>query len=248
MPRYPNGQIPEKVLVKFGTEHWTTPGTLARWKALVADVKKNEGVTLRITGGPNAYRNLRWQEFYWDTLPYPQAALPKTSSHGGAFRGKDTMALDVDNWSAIGKAKFYAYARKHGFEPGYFSWEPWHIIDWNPWVVPNTSGGNSKPVPKPVPKPTPAVPEEEEDDMPKNTGVTFLSPAGAARAQQREYALIHNTGSGFQMQVSSGLGGSLAQTYKNSLAKTYDTPSWTEVSEGVADVIKDALAQVRASK
>src|SRR5690606_20856005 len=31
-------------------------------------------------------------------------------------------------------------ARDAGFEPGFFDWEPWHIIDWSPWTM---SGGNA---------------------------------------------------------------------------------------------------------
>lgn len=249
MPRYPNGQIPKKVLVKFGTEHWTTPGTLARWNALVADVKKNEGVTLRITGGPNAYRDLEWQKFYWLTLPYPQASYPGASSHGGAFRGKDTMALDVDNWAAIGKAKFYAYARKHGFEPGFFSWEPWHIIDWNPWVVPKPSGGGSTPKPEPKPTPVPVVPEEEEDEMASDRAVMYLTPETEKdRKKQREYLLIHNTISGMKFEISSSLGGSISEDQRRDLAAVYDVPSIRVVSESVAKNIKAAMDEVRQGK
>lgn len=233
MPRYPNGQIPEKVLVKFGVEHWTTPGTLVRWNAMVADVKKNEGVTLRITGGPNAYRNLAWQQFYWDTLPYPQAARPRTSSHGGAFKGKDTMALDVDNWALIGKAKFYAYARKHGFEPGYFSWEPWHIIDWNPWVVPAPSGGGS--TPKPNPTPVPEIPEEEEEEM---KGLFFT------RASDKKvvYALF-NDESGFWVEWTG-----TNPSNNNQIAQQWDTGSWVNLTESVAGAFKQSCADKRAGK
>lgn len=163
MARYPNGRIPESELVRLGVEHYATPATAQRLKNLIADVKANEGVTLRVTGGPNIYRNLKWQNFYWDVLPFPQAARPGTSSHGGEYQGRDAMAADIDNWAEIGKDKFYRYARKHGFTPGIFSWEPWHIVDFNPWVMPEVSGGGSDGSAKPKPPITPE--EQEEDDM-----------------------------------------------------------------------------------
>lgn len=136
MARYPNGKIPKSVLVHLGGDHWLTPATKARWGALVEDVLRNEGVRLQITPGPNAYRDIGWQQHYWDTLPYPQASFPGGSSHGGDYKGRDSMAIDVGNWGLLGKAKFYTYARKHGFEPDFFDWEPWHIIDWSPWAMP----------------------------------------------------------------------------------------------------------------
>lgn len=148
MPKYANGHIPLSELVHLGTEHWLTPATAMRWVNLVADVRASEGVTLRITGGPNGYRNMAWQRVYWDALPYPQAAYPGTSSHGGTYRGRDSMAIDVDNWSVLGKSKFYSYARKHGFDVDVFSWEPWHIVDWSPWSLPPGGSGGSSSVPQ----------------------------------------------------------------------------------------------------
>lgn len=150
---YPNGRIPLNKLVHLGGEQYLFPGTAVRWANLVADVKANEGITLTITPGANGYR---WYEKQVEAKNEaiangtPQnAATPGYSSHGGLFEGTETCAIDVWNWSALGKDKFYSYARKHGFQPGYFSWEPWHIIDRNPWV-------------KPTPTPTP---DSEEDDM-----------------------------------------------------------------------------------
>lgn len=169
MSRYANGKIPANRLVHVGNRDYLTAATARRWNNLVADVKRNEGVTLRITQGqfPNAYRDLAGQKkarTYWCALgACNNAAYPGTSSHGGEYRGKDSMAVDVTNWMELGKTKFYRYARKHGFTPGVFDWEPWHLVDWNPWVMPDSSGGGeSKPVPEPVPPVV--VPEEEEED------------------------------------------------------------------------------------
>lgn len=167
MPKYPNGCIPTSELVLIERNHPATRGTAARWEALKADVLKNEGVTLRITGGENAYRSYAGQVFARKAAcargRCNDAAVPGTSSHGGSLNGRDSGAIDVDNWAVLGKEKFYAYARRNGFEPGYFSWEPWHIIDWAPYTVPSTSGGGSRPAGGGSTDPTPE--EMRESDM-----------------------------------------------------------------------------------
>jgi hypothetical protein len=144
---YANGKIPFTELVQVGPNHWLTPATAARWKAFQADVLANEGVLLQITPGYNAYRPLDQQVAEKQKAcargRCNDAADPGLSSHGGMFRGTITMAIDVTNWGLIGKAKFYAYARKHGFEPGFFDWEPWHLIDWAPFEMPATAGGSA---------------------------------------------------------------------------------------------------------
>lgn len=155
MPRYSNGYIPRSELVLIEGNHLATRGTAARWEALKADVLKHEGIRLRITGGENAYRSFAGQQFARKNACAKgrcnDAAVPGTSSHGGSLNGRDAGAIDVDNWAALGKEKFYAYCRRNGFEPGYFSWEPWHIIDWAPYTVPTgggsqpSGGGSSKP-------------------------------------------------------------------------------------------------------
>lgn len=141
---YANGQIPLTDLLPLRTgwnsdgywEHRLAPGSFRRWKALVEDVENETGVTLRITEGWNAYRPLDAQWTAYRNSAPGNAAYPGTSSHGGRYSGRDTMAIDVANWGQIGQARFYEFARKHGFTPGVFSWEPWHIVDYNPWVVP----------------------------------------------------------------------------------------------------------------
>lgn len=164
MARYANGQIPLRELVAVGPKQYLTPGTAARWATMVADGKRLHGVTLRISKGENGYRSYAGQveaRRYWTDRGKPgNAAYPGTSSHGGVFRGRDAMAIDVGNWAVIGQAKFYALARKHGFEPGFFDWEPWHLIDWNPWSTPKpagSGGATSKPA-------IPLVGEEDEED------------------------------------------------------------------------------------
>lgn len=147
MSRFRNGQVPRNLLVEVGPYHWMPAATAARWKALVADIQKNEGVTMRITPGKNAYRDYEGQVFARNAAcargRCNDAAVPGTSSHGGEYQGRDSLAIDVDNWAVLGQSKWYAYCRKHGFEPGFFDWEPWHIIDWNPWTMPASSSGSS---------------------------------------------------------------------------------------------------------
>ncbi len=194
-PKYRNGYIPASELVLIEGNHWATRGTAARWEAMKADVLENEGVTLRITGGENAYRSFAGQTFARRQAcargRCNDAAVPGFSSHGGSLNGRDSGAIDVSNWAVLGKDKFYAYCRKHGFEPGYFDWEPWHIIDWNPYVVPATSGsGNASPVSIPL----------KEDSMRaiRWNGKHVLTFGEEKVSYQREYvdavntAIIHN--------------------------------------------------------
>lgn len=169
MSEYKNGFIPKDKLVRRGSSFYATPGTWAKWDALVADVKADTGITLRITPGNNAYRDYQSQ-VEAKKEHGSNAAFPGTSSHGGVFKGKDALAIDVDNWMQIGRQRFYNYCLKHGFEPGYFDWEPWHIIDWEPWraVAPQP--------PTPAPE---TEPEEEEEAM---DFVNIAGKAGSHRA------------------------------------------------------------------
>jgi hypothetical protein len=141
------------------------------------------------------------------------------------------MAIDVANWGVLGMDKWYAYCRKHGFEPGFFDWEPWHIIDWNPWVMP--AGGK---VATPVPTPK----EEEEDEMPKNSGVWY-------KTNNNTYTyLVFNTGSGFAHEFSNGReAGTMPGNYTAALKVSMDISGWSQVTPGHAQVIKNGLLAVR---
>ncbi len=244
MSRYPNGQIPARLLVEVGPYHWLTAPTAARWHALVADILKHEGVTMRITPGKNGYRDKPGQVFARNNAcargRCNDAAIPGTSSHGGECRGRDSMAIDVQNWGVLGKDKWYAYCRKHGFDPGFFDWEPWHIIDWNPWVLPATTGSSATPIPVPEP-------EEEEDDMPKNTGLLYRAPMEEPKEKQREYLLILNTGSGYHGTISSGLGGEIEPDRRREFANAFDTTSIIRVNEAEAKAFKAELPSIRPS-
>lgn len=219
--RYPNGEIPKSELVYLGDEHWLTPGTAVRWRAFQEDVYANEGVWLYITPGPNAYRDIESQwTTYWNEPP-GNAAYPSTSSHGGVYDGRDSMAIDVANWGQIGREKFYAYARKHGFEPGYFDWEPWHIIDWSPWdhqeELPN--GG------------------EEDEDMCKNSGIWWTAANG------KQMNAVVNTCSGYFDEFESSDG-----AYNSGIALAFGTGSFQKISASQAGNIKNRCAEVRQGK
>lgn len=174
MATYKNGQIPASILVRRGN-HLLTAGTWAKVDALVADVQKRHGVTLRITDvvgsvkGAGAYRDRPMQramKSYYTALGRPwQAATEGTSSHGGEFQGVDALAFDINNYWAIPQAEFFAACRRAGLEPGYFDGkggrplEPWHVIDRDPYrtihkTPPAPAGDETEPV---------IVPEEEAD-------------------------------------------------------------------------------------
>lgn len=152
MTKYRNGYVPDSELVWFdgGTEKFrSTRKVIAAWNALVADVKKTHGVTLVITPGPNAYRDYAQQvamKTKYTLLGKPnRAAMPGTSSHGGNYKGRDSMAIDVNNWAAIGKTEFFRMARKHGFATDQvIPQETWHIVMYDPFgPVPSTESSSS---------------------------------------------------------------------------------------------------------
>lgn len=149
MARYANGRVPDSALIWFesgGERFRSTPATVARWLALVAECEQLHHVTLVITSGANAYRDYGQQVAYraeYTALGIPlRAALPGTSSHGGCYAGaytrwvlEDSMALDVNNWQLIGWAEFSRLARKHGFATDVvLPHELWHIVDFDPWA------------------------------------------------------------------------------------------------------------------
>lgn len=149
--RYRNGEIPEYLLEELGSgwdqdglwKHLATPGTAVRWRWMVAAALQKYGVHLRITPGWNVFRPLRMQFIYRERLGI-MAAVPRTSSHGGEFNGRDCMAIDVQNWADLAPgnvdlawARFVALCRLAGFTTDFVTpRERWHIGDFDPWNVP----------------------------------------------------------------------------------------------------------------
>lgn len=148
--RYPNGFIPNDVLVTFdsgwiaGEGNWThrlSVGSYVKHRNLVLLAEKNRGRKLEISRGDNAYRDYAAQ-VYARKVHGNGAAYPGTSSHGGWWENKNCLAMDYGNWSYVydgNREAFYADVRAVGLTPGMISKErgypdePWHVIDLDPW-------------------------------------------------------------------------------------------------------------------
>ena len=241
MPRYANGFIPDHELVLIEGNHKATRGTAARWEMLKADVLANEGIRLRITGGENAYRSFAGQVFARQNACAEgrcnDAAVPGTSSHGGSLNGRDSGAIDVNNWADIGLTKFSMYCRRNGFEPGYFDWEPWHIIDWAPYTLP-AGGGNSTPE-------NPETPEEEEEEEMAMKGLAYKRSSDGATIVAK-----FNEISGFYQETEGTTG-----DYNTPIAQAWEIRgaeanggSWPLLSESDVMSLKRSLAEVRQGK
>jgi len=232
MARYPNGGIPRELLhrrVSGGkSDAWLMPGTAEKYDRLVELGRQRYGWTPIISGPDDAYRSLDRQWYYWNTLPFPQAANPGTSSHGGEYNGWDSGALDIGNWGVIGKSAFYELAREAGFEPNYFDWEPWHIIDWSPWTT----------TPAPTPEPDPVEPEEEDEDM-KETYVWWKNAAG------KQQNLVYATGGNGMADYWESNNGE----YNTRVAQAHNLAGPTaEISESHGNALLKKLAEQRAAK
>lgn len=145
---YANGRVPLSLLVHLGGNLYMFPGMYQRWLNLVALVKQRHGVTLRITRGTkgwddwNGYRSYEAQVVYRRELG-GMAARAGYSSHGGSYQGRESGAIDVANWAAIGRDAFFKACRDVGLTPGTDSRENWHVVDYSPWAGPSGGGGGS---------------------------------------------------------------------------------------------------------
>lgn len=163
MPRFRNGEIPLNQMVHLGGDHWLPAATAARWRELQRLAWEKYRVWLQITPGWNAYRPISVQRDYKRRFGN-RAAAPGYSSHGGGYRGRDMMAIDVNNWSALGWGRFDALCRIVGFWTDFVSpTERWHIGDPNPWVMPVFVAIPIKPAAPAKPKPKPEPPKEEDE-------------------------------------------------------------------------------------
>lgn len=152
-----NGYIPESDLVIFkrgnnptdGDWFWgLTPATYARHLALVSRAFNKTGRTLTPSDGWGTYRPYDAQVIA-RRIYGNGAASPGTSSHGGFWEGRETLAIDYSNWAWVyngDRDAFYADARAVGLTPGMIATsrgypdEPWHVIDLNPRSGPTTAG------------------------------------------------------------------------------------------------------------
>jgi hypothetical protein len=172
MPTYTNGYIPDSLLITFATgwsqndgwwKHQLSASTYAKHLALV---KRSPGGKLAITPGWGAYRPYAAQVLA-RRLYGNGAASPGTSSHGGFWEGRQTLAIDYHNWGAVygwDQARFFADVRAVGLTPGMimrsrgYPDEPWHVIDLDPWA-PAPAGGTSSP----FQTTTPTAPKEWDE-------------------------------------------------------------------------------------
>ncbi|RZT59308.1 D-alanyl-D-alanine carboxypeptidase-like protein [Microcella alkaliphila] len=126
-----NGRIPLTALspigkgalpggMQFGKQQYVHHTVARAWQALVRAVAAETGVRLRVSEG---YRDFALQQHYWNTLPFPQAATPGTSSHGWA-RAIDMYGYTV---SALQAVRRIGPTFGWSLETGDRVREPWHI-------------------------------------------------------------------------------------------------------------------------
>lgn len=157
-----NGYIPAADLFVFhrgtnstdGDWYWAlTPGTYARHLDLVERARKRTGKALTPSVGFSTYRPYASQEVARRMFGNG-AAIPGTSSHGGFWEGRETLAIDYGNWSYVysgDRATFFADVRAAGLTPNMISPgrgypdEPWHVIDMNPRSAPAAAGSGATP-------------------------------------------------------------------------------------------------------
>jgi hypothetical protein len=121
-------------------EQRLTPATAERWAFAVDYAVRTFHRRIRIRSGANGYRDLAWQEIARrDACAAGNcngAAAPGTSSHGGNWRGRDCLAIDVDP-NGLSWAQVWEACTAAGFSCGLITeeisgipgGEPWHVID-----------------------------------------------------------------------------------------------------------------------
>ena len=104
---------------------------------------------------------------------------------GSPRNGHHSLAIDVGGYERLNRTDWYNACRRFGFEPGFFSWEPWHIIDWSPDFKPLGGSGSS-------------ATTQEEDDMGQyvsadnGQNIYWWSPAKrrATKLSEKEAAVV----------------------------------------------------------
>ncbi|WP_144795687.1 hypothetical protein [Microbacterium paludicola] len=245
MPTYSNGSIPDYLLTTFKTgwnstdgnwKHQLSPSTLRKHLALVARARKRTGKTLEISEGWGAYRPLNIQHLA-RRLYGNGAAWPGTSSHGGFWENKQTLAIDYGNWGWVynwDRAAFYEDVRAVGLAPGLihpsrgndYPDEPWHVVDLDPWA----------PVPSGSASSAPAKPDKSEEDDEMANNVMYKT----ADSKYKFRAAVTNDVSGMWLELVGNDAGIL-----NNLAGRYSTGDAIEVSASMFAAARSAAAQIR---
>lgn len=118
-----NGYLGPECLNPLMGGYYAAPGPAAAWNACGAEIKREEGVTIRVNGADSAYRNFARQQYwrnYWCGRGLCQnAAVPGTSNHGLGW------AFDVPSYVS---ALLDRYGAKYGFRRvcSDAPWESWH--------------------------------------------------------------------------------------------------------------------------
>ena len=200
--------------------------------------------------GRKVYDTRWWNGALWYRIdPVGTVRQPGLSNHEvqgsrAAVDLRDTgRDAGISKWGSARANWARANAHKYGLVPsGYGFSEAWHFdipdIFRTPPAAP-AGGSSSKPA-TPKPNPNPVTPEEEEDDMPKNSGVWY-------KKDKNTYMyLVFNTGSGFAHEFYRGVDkGTMPGDYTAGLLKSMDISAWSEVTELHAKVIKSALTAIR---
>lgn len=247
MPSYSNGYVPERLLVTFKTgwnktdgnwKHQLSPSTYRKHQRMVELARRRTGRTLEISEGWGAYRPYNIQVIARN-LYGNGAAWPGTSSHGGFWEGKQTLAIDYGNWGHVygwDRAAFYADVRAAGLAPGLihpsrgnnYPDEPWHVVDLDPWAP--VPAGNKVAAPETVAP----VEQEDEDEMARNVMYKTTDSKFKFRAA------VTNDVSGMWVELVGNDAGIL-----NQLAGRYGTGDAIDVSGSMFTAARNAAAQVR---
>lgn len=214
MTLYRNGRIPPGVLFTIADgvdrngywEFQTTRATYVRWQMAKDYAEKHFGKTLYIRSGWNIYRPFQVQKDARDRACAAgncnAASVAGFSSHGGNWRGRDCLAIDVDP-NGLSWAQVWEACRSAGFECGLITQaisgipggEPWHIIDFNAFgPVPDWSGDGGNAF-EPGEDTEETEEEEEEDMVVKNSAFVY------DRAEDgKQIMLVSNTVSGWYQE------------------------------------------------
>lgn len=118
-----NGYLGSECLKPLMGGCYAAPGPAAAWNAVGAEIKRKEGVIIRVNGPDSAYRAYARQQYwrsYWCGRGLCQnAAVPGTSNHGLGW------AFDVPEYVSVLLEK---YGAKYGFKRvcSDAPWERWH--------------------------------------------------------------------------------------------------------------------------
>lgn len=249
MPSYSNGYVPEHLLVTFKTgwnktdgnwKHQLSPSTYRKHQRMVELARRRTGRTLEISEGWGAYRPYNIQVIARN-LYGNGAAWPGTSSHGGFWENKQTLAIDYANWGWVydwNRDAFYADVRTAGLVPGLihpsrgnnYPDEPWHVVDLDPWAP--VPAGNKVAAPETV---VPVEQEDEDEDMSKNVLYTTTE-----KGKYPIRAAVSNDLSGLWIELVDSKWDTV-----NKLADRYQTGDKVEVSASMFKAARNAAAQVR---